>query len=625
MKRRIALIALAIVILVPVGFVHSESPDPARIKQLAESLPAGPYCATPLIEHREFWGKVGQSPLFEGLAETASAEAEGQVQPLPDDLYLEYSRNGNRSNYQNAYFKKLKSLRTLVVAECVENRGRFIVPIRRLIDSYAQDKTWVIPAHDKNLENFKGVQITIDLFASEVACDLAATDYLLGDRLGQGTRKQIRAEIKRRIFDPYKSAVRNGEPRLWWLTGTNNWNAVCLANVTGTALALIDDPMEKAFYLASAEKHVAHFLQGFTPDGYCSEGIGYWNYGFGCFVRLGHMLSEATSGEVDLFELPKAQSAALFPRRMEITPGLYPAFADCTVGSKPGANIMAYLTRRYALTPTDWERHHLSTPRWLDEFGVYSFVVDRPEGDVEVAELPQRDWFEDAEVLVCRGGMTKHGLPWGLAAKGGHNDEHHNHNDVGTYVVCIGGDMPLTDPGAEVYTRRTFSRQRYDSDVLNSFGHPVPRVAGQLQRSGRDARARVLKTEFASDADQLVLDLSAAYRVESLVSLQRSITYQRQPALVTVTDAVAFSAPQAFGTAIVTFQPWKKLTDTQIQIGQGSQAILVDIDSQSLPVTIESVKIDEDVRGGKRPTRIGIDLKQPAPKAQIRLTARPKA
>ena len=126
--------------------------------------------------------------------------------------------------------------------------------------------------------------------------------------------------------------------------------------MTGTALALIDKPEEKAFYVAAAEKYIAYFLSGFTEDGYCSEGIGYWNYGYGCFVRLGHMLHGATGGKVDLFAMPKARNAGLFARRMEITPGVYPAFADCSVGSTPSREIMAYLSRRYELVPTEWER-----------------------------------------------------------------------------------------------------------------------------------------------------------------------------------------------------------------------------------------------------------------------------
>ena len=84
---------------------------------------------------------------------------------------------------------------------------------------------------------------------------------------------------------------------MWWLTTTNNWNAVCLAGVTIAATAMIDDRHERAFYLAAAEKYIRNFLDGFTADGYCSEGLGYWNYGFGHFLLLAESLSSGDRGK----------------------------------------------------------------------------------------------------------------------------------------------------------------------------------------------------------------------------------------------------------------------------------------------------------------------------------------
>jgi len=84
---------------------------------------------------------------------------------------------------------------------------------------------------------------------------------------------------------------------------------------------------------------------------------------------------------------------------------------------------------------------------------------------------------------------------------------------VGSFVVALGRSTPLVDPGAEVYTARTFSGRRYESKLLNSFGHPVPRIAGQLQRTGRKAAAGVLRTDWTDAADTLVLDLRSAYAV----------------------------------------------------------------------------------------------------------------
>ena len=81
----------------------------------------------------------------------------------------------------------------------------------------------------------------------------------------------------------------------------NNWNAVCLNCVTGTALQTLDSAEDRAWFIAVAEKLIGHYLDGgFTPDGYCVEGLGYWNYGFTNFVLLAENVRQATGGKVDL-------------------------------------------------------------------------------------------------------------------------------------------------------------------------------------------------------------------------------------------------------------------------------------------------------------------------------------
>ena len=73
--------------------------------------------------------------------------------------------------------------------------------------------------------------------------------------------------------------------------------------------------------------------------------------------------------------------------------------------------------------------------------------------------------------------------------------------------------MLICDPGGEVYTRRTFSAHRYDSKVLNSYGHAVPVIAGQLERTGAAARGVILETNFTPASDVFTLDIRSAYAV----------------------------------------------------------------------------------------------------------------
>ena len=392
----------------------------------------------------------------------------------------------------------------------------------------------------------------------------------------------VRDELTRRIFQPYRRAIAQGKPRLGWLTTTNNWNAVCLAGVTGAALATLEARDEREFFRGRRGKYVKNFLRGFTPDGYCYEGLGYWNYGFGNYVLMAETIRQATGGSIDWLENPQVRTIALYARHLEILPGIYPALSDCHLGAQPDVRLMAFLSRCFHLGLHDTEDRWLGLhggPTGLFEMGVYAF----PNAAAKIAAAEKaappslRDWFSDAGILVCR---PRPGQAGALAAAmaGCHNDKPHNHNDIGTFVVALGHATPLLDPGAEIYTARTFSSHRYDSKVLNSFGHSVPRVAGQLQQTGRAAAARVVRSEFTEKTDTLVLDIRLAYAVKSLKKLTRTFVFSREGAgSLSVCDEVEFSTPEEFGTALITLSPWKSLAANELLVGEGKEAIRVTI------------------------------------------------
>ena len=43
---------------------------------------------------------------------------------------------------------------------------------------------------------------------------------------------------------------------------------------------LLPDKEERAYFVAAAEKYNVYGMKGYADDGYCSEGVGYYNYGF---------------------------------------------------------------------------------------------------------------------------------------------------------------------------------------------------------------------------------------------------------------------------------------------------------------------------------------------------------
>jgi hypothetical protein len=315
---------------------------------------------------------------------------------------------------------------------------------------------------------------------------------------------------------------------------------------------------------------------------------------------------------------------------MEILPGIFPAFADCHVNARPDPELMAYLSRRFGWGLKDVEEDSLllagGPTNSLFEFGLYRFpnsASKKPPMKSAADRRPLRDWFEEAGILIARPPADQpRGL--GVALKGGNNAEHHNHNDVGSFLVALGTSVPLVDPGSEVYTRRTFSGKRYESGVLNSFGHPVPLVAGQLQRRGREAAAKVLKTEFTDSTDTIVLDLRKAYPVEQLESLERTFVFSRKGSgSLTVTDEVQFSSPQSFGVALVTFSDWTQSRDDRLLVGKDADTLAVGIATNGPKFTVGAEKIEEDLPGGRIPTRLGIELAEPVRQATITLTIAP--
>ncbi len=626
------------------------SPDAARVAEIANMLPERPQGAGPTISDRQAWSAVAQARGFSAVLQRAERLVKEPIPDLPDDLYLDYSRTGNRDRYQRVFSSRHSRFATLVLAECLENKGRFLPAIDESLRAILAEKTWVLPAHDGDLRNFEGKLVGIDLSAAATASLLATADYWLGEKLRHETRKLLASELERRTFTPFEGAVRQRKPVLGWLTTTNNWNAVCLAGVTGAALTAIEDRQRRAFFVASAEKYVQNFLSGFTPDGYCSEGLGYWNYGFGNFMVLAESIAQATGGKLDLWEDPKVRRIAQFGRRIEILPGISPAFADCHIGSRGDVRLMAFVSLRFGFGWKELESRGLllapGPTNDLLELGLLGFANSagkRPAATAPREEL--RDWFADAGILICRPapGTDRRGSPdpaqrggsvgrpattqhaMGVALKGGHNAEHHNHNDVGSFMVALGGKTPLVDPGSEVYTKRTFSGQRYESKVLNSFGHPVPRVAGQLQQTGRQAAAKVLKTECTDKADTLVLDISSAYAVKDLKKLQRTFVFSREGAgSLTVTDEVEFASPQPFETALITFDKAKPGPGDALLVGEGAGAVKVLIAVTGTKLfRLGSESIQEDLPEGRIPTRWAVELAGPVTKAAITLTITP--
>ncbi len=607
--------------------LHAAELDPARIREIAAMLPPNPAAFGQPITNRAAWEIAAANPVLESIVPRAAKLARQPDPALPDDLYLDCSRTGNRDRAQNVMFERSRRLTAFALAECVENKGRFLKPLENTIAAICSERAWTYPAHDLNLNVFQGREMKPDLRATTVAFELATADYLLGDRLPAATREMIRENVRKRVLIPVRETIEGKHHQAHWLGLSNNWNAVCLAGTIGAALALEPSPEDRAFYIAAAEHYIMLFLHGFGPDGYCYEGIGYWNYGFGRFVTLTEEIRQATGGKVDLFTLPEVNLPAQAAARCEIINGIYPSIADASPGVKPDPQILRYVNERLGLgdKPDAAYGPELDS-RNLGEAAL-RFFAPHPwplaKTGARAKDSPLRTWFGDSGILIARPAAGQ-SQPFAVAIKGGNNGETHAHNDSGSFSVVLGDAMVICDPGAEVYTKRTFGSHRYDSGVLNSFGHALPVVAEKLEIPGKAARAIVVSTNFTDAEDVLTFDLRSAYPLPELKKLERTFDYQRGvDAGLRVSDTVEFAQPEKFESALITWGDWKKISSREFEINDHGARVRVTVDTGGLPFTIRKTLIDEHVHTPRQPWHIGIVLKQAVTEAKVSLFIRP--
>jgi hypothetical protein len=431
-----------------------------------------------------------------------------------------------------------------------------------------------------------------------------------------------------RVFNPVlnKIQTKNDEAENNFLISTNNWNHVCLAGLVGAALAVIEDIHERAVFISIGEYYSQNGLNGFGADGYCTEGIGYYNYGFGHYILLREIILQATGGKLDLFANPKVQKIANYAPNLKIINEIYPAISDCNEGAKPDASILTYLSRNLGLGLTYYDtltyegktsdlRNNvmmvfpnsasLSEPR----------KVERSENQII------RSFFDQTGVLISRPIPNTSGN-LGVAFKGGHNEESHNHNDVGSFTIVQGNEIMVGDPGTIPYTSNIFNLQyRYKYKTIGSFGHPVPLIAEKEQQPGAQARAKTVSTNFSREKDEITLDIGSAYDVQELKKLERTMSYNREnKGSVTFIDDFEFAKPEAFESAISTRAKWKKKSDNTLLLKRGNEKMLVTFSSPGNKLSVRSEEISE---GGNSYSRIGIYVNKPLKSGQIIVNYKP--
>lgn len=595
-----------------------------RIQEIAAMLPDKPQGIGVSYKDRSFWDKMKESDEAKKLlGEEAPALLEKGMPPFVDSLYLHLNKTNVRLPGEVMMNARYHYLFRLSLAECIENKRRYVPAIEKALIALCEQKAWSIPAHDRSLQNYNGTDYYVDLVVATAGNGIVQCVTMLDDRLSPEVKARVLCAFREKMFRPVYRCLEETKP-FWWFTITNNWNSVCLAGVTGAALALLPDKEERAYFVAAAEKYNVYGMQGYADDGYCSEGVGYYNYGFRAYILLREEVCRATQGKIDFFRHPKFVRITQYGKKIQMVNSLCPAYSDCRIGLSPDWFVTDYCDRALGIISQE-EQYNLPASgnfslHLIELFPNQAWKVamtDEIRQILKEESDPLHAYYEKAGILIARPAVGST-CRMAVSAKGGNNAENHNHNDVGSYVVTLGKQTMAGDQGGPFsYPGDYFNAdapEKYKSK--GSFGHPVPVVDGKTQSAGAMAQGIVLQKELTDGKDTFSIDYASAYSTPNLEKLVRTFIYDRKgEGNFTVGDEFTAKTPVRFETAITTRADWKILDDTHLLLTSGSEQMIVTIEaSGKVEFTSETIEINAPAY-----TRIGIGLKGQSKGGYIRL------
>lgn len=576
---------------------HYAELNAARIDEIRGMLTAQPAGFGRPCSDRAAWaGKAAE--LKSSIAEAEQALST-PLPPFDADAYLQFTKNGNRQPMERNLHSREDQLVPLVLAECVEYQGRFLPRIAEVIDSLVDMPSWTLSAHDPQLLNFHGVRYYVDLNAADMGDTMAEAAYLLGDKIPAATRRHLSEGMEKHIFGPMRESFEHGNSAAdhngnWWLYANMNWNAVCVKGVTGAALAMLPDVGDRAVFVAAAEHYIQHYDAGFNPDGYDTEGLGYWNYGFSHFIELRENLMRATGGKLDLLADAKMRKVALFGIEFPMMPNNSAAYGDAGTMPRADAHLIAMIDHIFQIPPvgrlpleSSGMQHVGLTSLALDMFPVQGDELPTPES---LSRHDLQTYYADSGVLVSR---PAPGQDLAVTIKAGGNTTH-SHNDIGSFVIGLGTVQPVGDPGGpKYYTGATFGPHRLDSKLLNAFGHPVPEIGGHLQLDATTVKVSVPRHSLSQNEDSITIDMTNAYDVPQLKQLTRTLVHSREgEGSIAITDDFNLTGATEIVESLPTHGTWEKIDDHTLLFTLGGEQLRAQVEAPAA-VTFAETKVDE--------------------------------
>ncbi|PXV85060.1 heparinase II/III-like protein [Lachnotalea glycerini] len=454
---------------------------------------------------------------------------------LSKELFAIYEETGSRTEYEKVYFERRKFLCIFAMLGILYKRKEDMDKLEYIIEEICAEETWALPAHVDRKGNLNW-RHTLDLFSCETAQALAEITNLLKENLSDEIYFKAKEEVLKRVLLPFALTDKKDAP--WWEHCEMNWCAVCNGSIGSAAIYYVKElpeVLEKIIERVSSS--IWHYLDGFSDDGVCYEGIYYYSYGMLYYTGFARQLYTYSGQKIDLMNHEKVKKIALFQQKCYFPDASTLSFSDGSSHDSYRMGLTAYLAASYekagSLPPEcagGFEAD--SCYRWMgvyrDYFWTKEFQAVLLEKAKKKIDYGIQYTFLSAQWSICH---SKNRI--GLACKGGNNDEPHNHNDIGCLQLMAGGEMLLADLGAGEYVKNSFNKNRYQIFGNSSFSHCVPIINEKGQKEGKGHCCQCFQTDGNGHTE---IEFAKAYEQGEIKEIHRTIDFDLENGSLSICD-----------------------------------------------------------------------------------------
>lgn len=574
------------------------------------------------VSDRDFWDNISSRAV--SYFENELKLYEGGVHPpLTASLYREYYVNGNRSNYEKIYFSRRSELICKTVLECYYNDNRYMNDILDLVWLILEETSWTLPAHNvfvkeaDSLPDFKNS--TLDLFLAETACTMAFVYQVVGEKLDKLSKVVTRRIRERLHHDIIEDCLNRND--YWWMgyreAIPNNWNPWINSNILAVGIITEDNEKTLKKLVEKVIEMLDIYLNNYPLDGGCDEGPSYWNQAGLSMLECLWLLKEVTNGKIDCFSEEKVINTSEYFMKMYAGNGKFVNFADSNL------NVSVYFATLFKIAKITENKKIYSFSKSIYEslkettqfkpygeikkFGGYDkltktfrmFDICKYLGELEscTEENIQGEldyYIPSLEVMISK---TSPNNEKGLfiGAKGGHNGENHNHNDVGNFIVYKNSVPFIVDSGNMTYQKITFSDKRYTLWTTRSSYHNVPVIGGFEQKDGKSFSASDAFYEAKNDNTIFSLNLKNAYENKNdILKWVRTIEFDRKNQAVFVTEAFEFEKETEYVLNFLTPQSVNVSENTVYLTSDTNETLKIEFENK-VDTSVEKVMYDDSL------------------------------